>query len=83
MALGRCSVTAGGRLIRVARPFAGRSVHFGEATITITCNAVEHLNVAANGSLLGTFTQTGAIAAVLDAGGPQAADASRTGEVQQ
>ena len=31
MALGRCSVTAGaGHLIRVARPFAGRSVHFGD-----------------------------------------------------
>jgi hypothetical protein len=41
----------------------------GDATITITYNAVEHFSVAANGSLHGTFTQTGTFAAVLDAGG--------------
>jgi hypothetical protein len=41
----------------------------GDATITLTYNAVEHFSVAANGSVHGTFTQTGTFAAVLDAGG--------------
>jgi len=44
----------------------------GDATITITYNAVEHFNQAANGSLHGTFTQTGTFSAVLDAGGTSA-----------
>jgi hypothetical protein len=41
----------------------------GEATITITYNAVEHFSVGANGSVHGTFTQTGTFVAVLDSGG--------------
>jgi hypothetical protein len=41
----------------------------GEATITITYNAVEHFSIGANGSAHGTFTQTGTFVAVLDAGG--------------
>ena len=41
----------------------------GDATITITYNAVEHFSQAANGSLHATFTQTGTFSAVLDAGG--------------
>jgi hypothetical protein len=41
----------------------------GEVTITITYNAVEHFSVGANGSVHGTFTQTGTFVAVLDAGG--------------
>jgi hypothetical protein len=41
----------------------------GDATITLTYNEVEHFNVAHDGSVHGTFTQTGTFAAVLDAGG--------------
>jgi hypothetical protein len=41
----------------------------GEATITVTYNAVEHFSMAANGSLHGTATNTGTFSAVLDAGG--------------
>jgi hypothetical protein len=41
----------------------------GDATITVTYNAVEHVNQAANGSVHGTATNTGTFSAVLDAGG--------------
>jgi len=41
----------------------------GEATITITYNAVEHFSQAANGSFHATSTQTGTFIAVMDAGG--------------
>jgi hypothetical protein len=41
----------------------------GDATITVTYNAVEHFNQAADGSVHGTATNTGTFSAVLDAGG--------------
>jgi hypothetical protein len=41
----------------------------GDATITLTYNAVTHEDQAANGSFHGTFTMTGTFSAVLDAGG--------------
>ena len=41
----------------------------GEATITVTYNAVEHESQSADGSFHGTATQTGTFSAVLDAGG--------------
>ncbi len=41
----------------------------GDATITLTFNAVMHEDQAANGSFHGTFTMTGTFSAVLDAGG--------------
>jgi hypothetical protein len=41
----------------------------GDATITVTYNAVSHESQAANGSVHGTATQTGTFTAVLDAGG--------------
>jgi hypothetical protein len=41
----------------------------GDATITITYNAVEHESQAADGSVHVTGTQTGTFIAVIDAGG--------------
>jgi hypothetical protein len=41
----------------------------GDATITVTYNAVEHVNQAANGSVHDTNTNTGTFTAVMDAGG--------------
>src|SRR4051794_4999090 len=41
----------------------------GEATITVTYNAVVHESQAADGSLHGTATNTGTFSAVMDAGG--------------
>jgi hypothetical protein len=41
----------------------------GDATITVTYNAVEHFSQAADGSVHGAATNTGTFSAVLDAGG--------------